>query len=106
MTQPDDGPAPDDARPPVVHDLPGGLPSALEAVLMVADEPIPPVELAAALAVAVDEVLDALHELAAEYRGDDGGRPRGFELCAAGGGWRAYSPPVHAEGVGRFVQGR
>jgi len=98
-TQPEAPPAPD------VHDLPGGLPAALEAVLMVADEPIPPVELATALAVPVDDVLSALHELAAEYRGEHGGRPRGFELRAAGGGWRVYSAPAHAEVVGRFVQG-
>jgi len=94
-----------EAAVPDVHDLPGGLASALEAVLMVADEPVPAVELAAALAVPVDAVLDALHDLAAEYRGDDGGRPRGFELREAGGGWRVYSAPVHAELVGRFVQG-
>ncbi len=105
MTQPDGAPALDEVLAPAVHDLPGGLPAALEAVLMVADEPIPVVELAAALAVPVDEVRSALHELAAEYRGDDGGRPRGFELREAGGGWRVYSAPAHADVVGRFVQG-
>ena len=105
MTQPDGAPALDEVLAPAVHDLPGGLPAALEAVLMVADEPIPVVELAAALAVPVDDVLSALHDLAAEYRGDDGGRPRGFELREAGGGWRVYSAPAHAEVVGRFVQG-
>ncbi len=99
-----------DVRPeapplPEVHDLPGGLPAALEAVLMVADEPLPALELAAALAVPLDEVLGALHEIAADYRGEDGGRPRGFELREAGGGWRVYSAPAHAEVVGRFVQG-
>jgi segregation and condensation protein B len=90
---------------PEVHELPGGLPAALEAVLMVADEPIPVVELATALGVPVDEVVATLHELAAEYRGELGGRPRGFELREAGGGWRVYSAPAHAEAVGRFVQG-
>jgi segregation and condensation protein B len=100
--------APPDGAPaagPDVHDLPGGLPAALEAVLMVADEPVPVVELAAALAVPTDEVARALAALAAEYRGQDGARPRGFELREAGGGWRVYSAPVHAEVVGRFVQG-
>ncbi|MCB7137417.1 SMC-Scp complex subunit ScpB [Cellulosimicrobium marinum] len=90
---------------PDVHDLPGGLPAALEAVLMVADEPVPVVELAAALAVATPEVEAALVALAAEYRGEDGARPRGFELREAAGGWRVYSAPAHAEAVGRFVQG-
>nr|WP_253181943.1 SMC-Scp complex subunit ScpB [Cellulosimicrobium cellulans] len=88
-----------------VHDLPGGLPAALEAVLMVADEPVPVVELAAALEVPTDDVTTALAALAAEYRGEDGGRPRGFELREAGGGWRVYSAPAHAEVVSRFVQG-
>ncbi len=90
---------------PDVHGLPGGLPAALEAVLMVADEPIPVVELAAALAVPTDEVAETLVTLAAEYRGEDGGRARGFELREAGGGWRVYSAPAHAEVVGRFVRG-
>lgn len=88
-----------------VHDLPGGLPAALEAVLMVADEPVPVVELAAALELPTDEVTTALAALAAEYRGVGGGRPHGFELREAGGGWRVYSAPAHAEAVGRFVQG-
>ncbi|MGW6228305.1 SMC-Scp complex subunit ScpB [Cellulosimicrobium cellulans] len=105
MTQPDGAPALDEVLAPAVHDLPGGLPAALEAMLMVADEPIPVLELATALAVPVDDVLSTLHDLAAEYRGDDGGRPRGFELREAGGGWRVYSAPAHAEVVGRFVQG-
>jgi len=105
VTQPDGGPVLDEVLAPAVHDLPGGLPAALEAVLMVADEPIPVVELATALAVPAEEVRSALHDLAAEYRGDDGGRPRGFELREAGGGWRVYSAPAHAELVGRFVQG-
>jgi len=96
---------PDPADLPDVHDLPGGLPAAVEAVLMVADEPVPAVELAAALAVPVDELLATLADLAAEYRGDGGARPRGFELREAGGGWRVYSAPAHADAVGRFVQG-
>ena len=103
MTQPDGAPALDEVRVPAVHDLPGGLPAALEAVLMVADEPIPVLELATALAVPVDDVLSTLHDLAAEYRGDEGGRPRGFELREAGGGWRVYSAPAYADVVGRFV---
>lgn len=100
---------PDDATPAVdelafdVADLPGGAAAALEAVLMVADEPVPAVQLATVLGVPTGQVEAILASLAAEYRGESGGRPRGFELREAGGGWRVYSAPAHADVVGRFV---
>ena len=86
-----------------VADLPGGALSALEAVLMVADEPIPAVDLASVLALPTATVERLLDELAAEYRGKDGARPRGFDLRRAGAGWRFYSAPSYAAVVGRFV---
>lgn len=86
-----------------VTTLPGGAAAALEAVLMVADEPVPVVRLATALDLPVDEVERLLADLAAEYRGGDGARPRGFELRNAGDGWRLYSAPAFADVVGRFV---
>lgn len=86
-----------------VDDLPGGAVGALEAVLMVADEPIPAVQLASVLALPTARVEELLAGLAAEYRGDAGGRPRGFELRQAAGGWRIYSAPAYAPVVGRFV---
>lgn len=100
---------PDDATPAVdelafdVADLPGGAAAALEAVLMVADEPVPAVQLATVLGVPTGQVEAILASLAAEYRGESGARPRGFELREAGGGWRVYSAPAHADVVGRFV---
>ncbi|WP_396031574.1 SMC-Scp complex subunit ScpB [Cellulomonas fimi] len=115
---PDVGAVPDDAGVPNasaaqpadvgelafdVADLPGGALSALEAVLMVADEPIPVVQLASVLALPTENVLGLLEELAAEYRGARGGRPRGFDLRRAGDGWRIYSAPAYADVVGRFV---
>src|SRR5690349_859746 len=86
-----------------VDDLPGGALAALEAVLMVADEPIAAVRLATVLALPTTRVEALLDELAAEYRGDHGGRPRGFEVRRVGDGWRIYSAPVYADVVGRFV---
>lgn len=86
-----------------VAELPGGAAAAVEAVLMVADEPVPAVQLATVLGVPTAEVEVLLRELAAEYRGEGGGRPRGFELREAAGGWRVYSAPAHADVVGRFV---
>ena len=86
-----------------VTELPGGAPAVLEAVLMVADEPIPAVRLATVLALPTDEVERLLDGLAAEYRGDATGRPRGFELRRVADGWRLYSAPAYADVVGRFV---
>lgn len=86
-----------------VHELPGGLPAAIEAVLMVADEPIAAVRLASILAVTVAEVERVLTDLAAEYRGEGQERPRGFELREVAGGWRVYSSPVMHEVTSRFV---
>ena len=83
--------------------LPGGAPAALEAVLMVADEPVPAVQLATVLGLPTADVEDLLARLAAEYRGEGGGRPRGFELRQVAGGWRFYSAPAHSDVVGRFV---
>lgn len=84
-----------------VADLPGGADAALEAVLMVADEPVAAVRLAAVLGLPTDEVQDRLRALAAGYRTQE--RPRGFELREVAGGWRFYSAPAHADVVSRFV---
>lgn len=114
MTAPDDTAVPEEpvaaaGLPTVdelafdVADLPGGAHAAVEAVLMVADEPVAAVQLATVLGLPTHEVEGVLAELAAEYRGDGDGRPRGFELREAGGGWRVYSSAAHADVVGRFV---
>lgn len=86
-----------------VHELPGGAAAAVEAVLMVSEEPIPTMRLASVLALPTEEVEAILAELAAEYRGERGGRPRGFELRHVGEGWRFYSAGALADVVGRFV---
>ena len=86
-----------------VTNLPGGGAAALEAVLMVADDPVPAVQLAAVIGLPTAEVEALLAGLAAQYRGGAGDRPRGFELREVGGGWRFYSAPAHADVVGRFV---
>ncbi|GMA37511.1 SMC-Scp complex subunit ScpB [Demequina litorisediminis] len=50
---------------------------AIEAILMVVDEPVAPADIAAALDVPEPEVVAALHALRDEYADPD--RPRGFE---------------------------
>ena len=72
---------------------------ALEAVLMVTDQPLDEVRLAQAVGRPVREVADALQGLAAEYV-EQG---RGFELRDVGGGWRFYSGADYTEIVERFV---
>lgn len=68
---------------------------ALEAILLIADEPQSLMHLATAVARPVAEVAAAVTRLAADYDGlDAGGNPtgtrRGFELREVGGGWRLY----------------
>lgn len=83
--------------------LPGGARAALEAVLMVIDEPATDVELATVLRLPVERVRSLLNGLQAEYDGAGGQAPRGFELRSIAGGWRIYSRPEFAEIVSRFV---
>lgn len=72
---------------------------ALEAILMVVDEPVSDVVLATALELTVNEVRATLVRLAADY--DENGR--GFTLRQVAGGWRFYSRPEFADVVERFL---
>lgn len=74
--------------------------AAVEAILLVADEPIPDVLLAQVLERPRGEVRALLEELASEYERDG----RGFELRAIAGGWRLYTRPNCAAYVERFVR--
>jgi segregation and condensation protein B len=76
-----------------------GLRTALEAILMVVDEPVGDVLLAQVTERPTDEVRAALRALAAEY--DEAGR--GFELREVAGGWRFYTRASCAAYVERFV---
>lgn len=72
---------------------------AVEAVLMVADEPLDEMALATVLGYPADEVVGALRGLAAEY--DE--QRRGFELRNVAGGWRFYTREAYANVVEAFV---
>ena len=72
---------------------------ALEAVLLVADQPLDAPTLAAAVGHPIPDVETALAELAASY--DD--ESRGFELRDVGGGWRYFTREEYADAVERFV---
>ena len=100
-----------------VHSLPGGARAALEAVLMVIDEPATAAGLAAGLNLSVGAVETLLAELQREYDGYTVNAPdvdvagsngfnataRGFELRNIAGGWRIYSRAEFADIVGGFV---
>ena len=72
---------------------------ALEALLMVADQPLDVATLASAAGHPVDQVAATLTELADEYT-EQG---RGFELRNVAGGWRYYTREEYAAVVEAFV---
>ena len=82
-----------------VADFPGGIRAAVEAVLMVVDEPVTTMSLASVLEQPVADVEAALTELEEGYTE----QRRGFTLRQVGGGWRMYSRHEYAPVVERFV---
>lgn len=72
---------------------------ALEAVLMVVDEPVREEHLARVLDRPRQEVAEALHALAREYEAEQ----RGFDLRFVAEGWRFYTRAAYAEAVESFV---
>jgi len=118
---PDDGSLPDAGSLPDGGISPGRARAALEAVLMVIDQPATAVELASGLDLTVDVVEGLLAELQREYNGYTVNAPdvddaslaintagfsataRGFELRNIAGGWRIYSRAEFADIVGGFV---
>lgn len=94
---PTDGP--DEPEPLAVASLPGGARAAVEAVLMVIDEPVAEVTLATALGLPVPQVLAILTDLEAEYAAAQ----RGFTVRNMGGGWRVYSRADYAPVVEKFL---
>jgi len=90
---------PDVDNPPAGPASPGELRGALEAILLVVDEPVEPVTLAQVLETPVPQILDELHSLRAQYEADE----RGFELREIAGGWRFYTRATFARFVERYV---
>jgi segregation and condensation protein B len=78
-----------------------GLRMSLEAVLLVADEPVPEQLLAEVIQQPAVTVAAALRELASAYTAER----RGFDLREVAGGWRLYTRPECADVVERFVSG-
>ena len=96
-----------------VEAIPGGVKSAIEAILAVAEAPVSVRELSAALIVNERAVEHALDQLYREYNGEESGygedenrvapEPRGFQLRNIAGGWKLYARDDFAPWVARFV---
>lgn len=82
-----------------VHAFPGGIRGALEAVLMVVDEPITAPALASALEVPTQDVEAELAAMEEAYAAED----RGFTVRRVGEGWRYYSRVDYAPVVEKFL---
>ena len=82
-----------------VEELEGELRLALEAILMVVEEPVPADALARVLEVEYERVVHALRMLRREYL-DHG---HGFVLREVAGGWRVYTAPQAAAYVEKWV---
>ncbi|WKK71078.1 SMC-Scp complex subunit ScpB [Rathayibacter oskolensis] len=76
---------------------------AIEAILMVADEPHSLVALATALSRPIAVVRQSIERLVADFDGETGGVRRGFELREVGGGWRVYVRREYDPVVSDFV---
>jgi segregation and condensation protein B len=102
----DNGPAaePDGVPEPEAGGVPEPEPwlrMSLEAVLLVADEPVPEEVLAEVTQQPAAAVAAALRELSRAYSAQQ----RGFDLREVAGGWRLYTRPECAAVVERFVSG-
>ncbi|HET6533354.1 MAG TPA: SMC-Scp complex subunit ScpB [Actinoplanes sp.] len=84
-----DGPPLDDAE----------LRAALEAILLVVDEPVAEMQLAQIMEQPTERVAAMLEDISARYTAAG----HGFDLRRAAGGWRLYTRPEYAAYVERFV---
>lgn len=75
------------------------IPPAVEAILLVAEDPLPPELLAQLVGASTDEVVEVCETLAREYEVDG----RGFVLAKVAGGYRYQTATDQAPYVERFV---
>lgn len=96
--EPEPDPEPEAAATsPVPDDV--DLGAVLEAILMIAEEPLSEEFLSSVLERPRSQVSETLGRLSAEYTGDG----RGFDLRRQAGGWRFYTRADYARYVERFV---
>lgn len=90
-------PAPEPELPALADDA--ELRGALEAVLLVVDQPVAEIVLAQVLEQPTERVAAMLDRISADYTAAG----HGFDLRRAAGGWRLYTRPEYAVYVERFV---
>nr|WP_229716270.1 SMC-Scp complex subunit ScpB [Mangrovihabitans endophyticus] len=73
--------------------------AALEAILLVVDEPVAEMQLAQIMEQPTERVATMLEDISARYTAAG----HGFDLRRAAGGWRLYTRPEYAAYVERFV---
>ena len=76
---------------------------AIEAILMIADDPQSLVSLATSLGVPVAAVRQSIERLVSDYDGVEATVRRGFELREVAGGWRIYVRGEYDDVVRDFV---
>ena len=91
---------PDEAFEAVELDDRGWTRRDLEAILLVADEPVPAQVLAEIIGLRLSEVEELLVDLAGEYARDG----RGLVLRAIAGGWRLYTHPGARAAVEAYLK--
>jgi segregation and condensation protein B len=91
---------PDEAFEAVGLDDRGWTRRDLEAILLVADEPVPAAFLAEIVGARLSEVEELLVDLAGEYARDG----RGFVLRTIAGGWRLYTNPGAKAAVEAYLR--
>jgi segregation and condensation protein B len=87
-----------------MNETPATVPSTrkiVEAILLLADEPVPASQMGEVLEVPRADVEAVLRELAESYERDG----RGFVLRESAPGWRLYTDPDCAPWLERFVTG-
>lgn len=77
----------------------GSVKGAVEALLLVACDPVPATEVAKVLGIAPGEAAETLAGLAAEYADAN----RGIQLREVAGGWRLFTHPAYHDQVEAFV---
>ena len=91
---------PDGALEAIELDDTGWTRRNLEAILLVADEPVPAATLAELVGARLTQVEALLIDLAGEYAGQG----RGFVLRAVAGGWRLYTHPATRDVVEAYLR--
>jgi len=77
--------------------------AALEAILIVSDEPLTLDQLTKATGHPGEQIEATLEAIQRDYDGHEGGKVRGFQLRHVAGGWRIYTRAEHADIIGSFM---